>query len=310
MKPYAKQILPSLATLLAVLCGCSHEQAEPCGIVRTIELMAASPDGTLTVEGSRGSGPTNSWRDTQISLLYGTTTKQYEEAWSASVSVFGNVNIANSPAYPPNNTPVFIAAYYPVSGKLQVDKKTVIYTSLDGSDDIMIAPEESASALTPFDENSRLKFSHMFTQLVFRLSSPPGELFPNSTKVKSITVRSDAQPFYTTATVDLVEQTMLLSDKTDSFTAFTGNYTITTTPTDMATVLLPASTVGYSVNVVIVISDGVTDETFYLDPISAEFHNGTAYAVTLLFSGTAFVPSSPKITTWTAVNLGSEHAFE
>lgn len=312
MNPVTKCIF--LITATTLLCSCERQEAPQLEELSLIQLQAEHPTSGVT---SRGAGPIEKWRDTPLGLFIGRSSKTYTEVWNATVNVFGNVNITGTPSYYPDNQPIYIAAYYPVSETFNEDQ-TVTYTGLDGTDDLMISAEVSASSRSPFNSSSRLTFTHLLTQLGFEISSPSAsDLFPSGLTITRITVRpaeTNSQPFYTTAAVDITrspkQAIMMSGEKTDSLVAYTGSYTVTTTPTTIGNILLPPaeSTAGYQIEVNLTLSDGTV---IPLQPITAGFQQDLAYKVKLSFVGTTLTSSVPTVTPWIGGGgLPTEYTYE
>lgn len=303
MKPNLKYI--GLVLTVALAWGCS--KSDPGYTQRTIELMAQSPDedpATSKVS-SRGEGSITKWNNTPVKLLHGLASMVYEEPWDATINPYGNVNIAGSPPYPPDDKPVFIRAYYPAR-TLETDDKTVIYTGLDGTDDLMLSAETSASNNSPFKPESWLSFTHLFTQLAFEVVTHPDEPFPPSITIKEIRVYPTAgHPFCTAASVNTTlptasAMTLTYDDSIESFTAFNGAASVSTKATVIGGTLLPPSPGGsYSVKASVLLSDGTFVDN--LEPITAAFVQNRAYKVTLTFKGLKITAKVPTVTNWITV---------
>ncbi len=331
MKPYIRYILPTLCTSIALLSSCSTSETEPEPATvdpRPIELMANPPDGCGAEVHTRGSGagPIETWRNTPICLVYGASTQAYTKSWDATVTIFGNVDIQTTPSYPADNAPIHIAGYYPVAGSLEAGKavtlnnnNTLIYTGLDGSDDLMISNEVTASSQNPFSGENRLTFTHLLTQLAFAVVSPEADMFPNAIAITGITVTSvdDNHPFSTTATIDITktpaEAITMNGEAAGSLSAFSGTYTATKDNTVIGAVLLPPCLTeedGYSVDATVTLSDSTE---IPLDRIKAPFRQNTAYTVTLTFMGATIVPTVPMVVPWvpgTGLTLAQYDVFE
>lgn len=295
-------MLTALATLL---CGCQEQDTEYGEVPRPIELQAAHPDQIDAVVRSQGAGSITKWRDTPIGLVAMSEATNQTMSWDAKVNSFGNVNIAMTPSYPPDDKLIHITAYYPTSGVLANDFTTVTYTGLDGTDDLMMAPKRSARSTAPFSSKEPLKFSHLLTQLMFEVSSPEGELFPNVVTIKSIIIEPTAdQPFYTQATVDLTDASPVVNfveegGSLSSLPLFVGNYIATTQKTTIGALLLPPSTTGgYGVDATVTLSVG---DPIKLPTIKAAFQPGVNYRVRLTLSGTSLSLSLPEILPWITV---------
>lgn len=170
----------------------------------------------------------------------------------------------------------------------------------DGTDDILLAPEVSGSAL---DAATRtLVFSHLCTQLRFTVQGDA--LFGETTKVKSITLKDAGVP----KGIDLASDALICDVKPLAVPGAQGTTIVSTKVTDAgdAVMVRPFGAMTFKIDVVTV--NAVGKEIAYRDVVVTASDNNTlpgkAYTIALGFSGFE-VTTSASVTPWDDTGTGS-----
>lgn len=238
--------------------------------------------------------PVNSGASVTAQFVASATTGDYTtNAWTASAtftaSTTASASFSFSPAqyYSPTGSTIYIKGFYPAG---TVSGKTVTFTGMNGSQDLMISNEQSGSkaSATPLAFN----FSHLLTQLQFNLVAGTG--FGTGITVTKIVVRSQQTP----QTLDLNAGTVAYNTAAD--VSINGNYAITSggsTATDY-----PMFKAGNSIVLSVTTSDGVTYPDATITGLTTAV--GQAHLITLTFTPLQ-ITATATVAAWGTGGTGS-----
>ena len=298
-------VLLCIAALASCSKGGGSEEPQPFpGADRSIRLSAGLQAVTKAAVGTGASfaATVGGWESASGADYAGTPSWLSTASVTASESA-SDVALTPQQYYSQNGAEkTYMKAWYPTgtsAGGKVAFTKGADYKG-DGTDDILLAPEVSGSAL---DAATRtLVFSHLCTQLRFTVQGDV--LFGETTRVKSITLKNAGVP----KGIDLASDALICDVKPLAVPGAQGTTIVSTKATDAgdAVMVRPFGAMTFKIDVVTV--NAVGKEIAYRDVVVTVSDNNTlpgkAYTIALSFAGYE-VTTQASVAEWDYTGTGS-----
>lgn len=195
MKKLNAFLFVPLLAIVVTACDKPGTEDRHTGTNIPVEIPVA-PLGEYDVVSSRaGKGPMNGWQNTEVYMVYGESADGTFQGFSEAkkgIVVTGRTSFQPQLFYPVTNT-IFLRGVHPreqvtnLDPDLGITGDKILYT-ITGQEDIMISNVVSGSvANTLKDQDERLHYNHLLTQLSFTMKGDEG--FPSTLRVRYIRVK-------------------------------------------------------------------------------------------------------------------------
>ena len=316
MKSMNSRYISCLFALALLVCGCTNQQDDE--EIRLFDgrigVSASLPDPIVTTRTAavanpyQGTTPSTSnvldasvWFSTtsgtyEAGALANTLPRHTEVKFNSSGTVYPESEIL---LYPESGT-VYCVGLYPYSETEWTTNagNTEAYHDIDGSQDLMFAPQISGTKASPI--SSSLAFTHQLTWLKINVIAEDNSAISSWGNVTNITVTSPGNKL----TVNLSAGTASCNSTSTNITAFEGSSALKITSQDFGSIFCAPAT-GYNISVTTANGGTKNLGTVALKQLDGEtavddvaYAKGKMFVITLNFKPFKTIDATCTLTTW------------